>query len=640
MSRQLRARITAAKTVLDSTGAESLIAQTKLQCSAVLEQIQRESLSNEQAAEIGQLIEEVPLAPVYKKVLLDCLGTKGKPHRRKAQDFTCALGFFADLQWKAWLDEKANPLSVRNGLIGQLLQLNCINPTEPTLKLYASLWMLLTEGPTRALIELSSADKCTRRDNFKTEYAKQKTRFVEKTKKEQLPYVEQCWESPSILKLVEPALYERVYGMIGEPVKAPISLDALIQLDASYGCRGEGRDENFPKTDALAVIPSGSSTSSGGDMQQAANFFMEGLTRLGEQQQRMFQMMCEGRDLPGLSIKGQASDRGNRPDRFERQGSMEVQTRTSNALSRRWDSEVGALDDEAIKLPADLEAAARDAAGGVGADLLRLPAPETEVRVPAEAEAPAPEPMGRAPEPVVGPAAPQPVATPAEVPAVPVAVAAQAPRVPTGPVPAPVPAALEPVASPVAARTSHALLGALLDREGEKKRRRITAKTPAPGVVPPVAAADGDTGGVESTPASKKKTKAGTPVSAKHREIEADDGGLVPKVRYMMPKIDIEKTRFQYLGRTGFRGPGESKAFVYNGATKEVVSQAAAEAAAKAWLKDLANALPQKSLSSRLTHFYIFFVFVHIFTLFWKPCPDLGQIPMFQKKYVNICKNL
>ena len=60
MSQQLLDRIAAAKGALENTAPENLIAQSRIQCNAVVEQLQRERLSLERKADLARLIEEVP----------------------------------------------------------------------------------------------------------------------------------------------------------------------------------------------------------------------------------------------------------------------------------------------------------------------------------------------------------------------------------------------------------------------------------------------------------------------------------------------------------------------------------------------------------------------------------------------------
>ena len=80
------------------------------------------------------------------------------------------------------------------------------------------------------------------------------------------------------------------------------------------------------------------------------------------------------------------------------------------------------------------------------------------------------------------------------------------------------------------------------------------------------------TKGEEATPAKKKKKKLDDVESpAKHLE------------RKFPPRLDQETSRSQVLGRTGFKGPGQSVAFQY-GAGKIFPSYKAAMKAAKDWL--------------------------------------------------------
>jgi hypothetical protein len=544
MSRMLLARIAAAKEVLQRSHEDDFAAQSKIQCNAILEQIQREGLQPEQSAELAVLIEEVPFMRVYKTALLEAIGAKGAPisdRRRKQQDFTCALGFFMECQWGVWGAKDCNPLSVRNGIISHLLHLNCVNPNESTMKFFASLWMLLTEGPTRALYELSEADKANRRDSLKQEFHKMKVRSPNSTN---LPYVLECWATPEDLKLEHSELYERVFAQ-GDPVKPPISVDALLQLNLSYGCRGGGKGARGATTALSVVAPTSSRADTpDGSMQQLAGFFMEGLTKMAEQQQKMFQALYQEKEIP------------LRYDRQQGPGTMEVQSHQSNALLKRLNTAEGSLTAH------EQTGQAYAALGDHGAP---MPLPASAQALAALAPAPAPALAGATP----GDGAV--VATPALAPSV----------APPAPAPGPADAIPEdgvvvatPAPVPVAAPSSHGLLGALVEREQDKKRKRIMGKTPDPPRA--VAAAP-----IAATPAKKHKRR--TP-EQEHTPVEA----AAPKgVRFAMPKIDFEGSRHQYLGRTGFRGPGGSTKFIYSGEGKAYDSKGAAKKAATDWLKDI-----------------------------------------------------
>ena len=45
-------------------------------------------------------------------------------------------------------------------------------------------------------------------------------------------------------------------------------------------------------------------------------------------------------------------------------------------------------------------------------------------------------------------------------------------------------------------------------------------------------------------------------------------------VRFAEPNIDLDMTRNQYLGRTGFRGPAQSVSFTFGGANRNMHRQA------------------------------------------------------------------
>ena len=70
----LLARIAVTDQVLQSTHEDNCAAQSKIQCSAMLEQFGREGLQSEQTRELAGLIEEESSSPAYQRALLGTIG--------------------------------------------------------------------------------------------------------------------------------------------------------------------------------------------------------------------------------------------------------------------------------------------------------------------------------------------------------------------------------------------------------------------------------------------------------------------------------------------------------------------------------------------------------------------------------------
>ena len=474
MSRPLRARFESAETVLREAAAadsvDNLVQLAKLQSNAILDQLRQEKLSAEDAAELSVVAQRLCLREPYKRLVLAALGNSVKgPHqgRRALQDYTKGIGFFDEVQWTKLRDEKTNPYAVRDVLVRQLISLGGVNLQEPTFKLFTSLWLLLSDGRVKALLEMPASEKCKRRDEFKKEHLRQKTR-LKKDRLDELArhYFHELPDTPAELKASHPEFYESVFSA-GEPVPIPpIDMVALRDIDASFGCRGDGGAELLPiarsASSTLAVRdsnPSASSSLAGADLHGVMGLLFEGMTKFGEQQQRMMQAMWEGRensrDAAGLRLDISPSALANqaRPGGgASGNGSILRRLNTieegplSEAVARRSEhagSRTAAILDRpptASDTPAILD---RPPPAAPPAAAL------APVGAPAPVEAPAPE---GAPE---GMGAPVPAAAPRRP------VDALAPEVAAAPVGVPPPG--EPLA-----RTALRLLGAVQEREAEK----------------------------------------------------------------------------------------------------------------------------------------------------------------------------
>ena len=73
----------------------------------------------------------------------------------------------------------------------------------------------------------------------------------------------------------------------------------------------------------------------------------------------------------------------------------------------------------------------------------------------------------------------------------------------------------------------------------------------------------------------------------KNRKVDESDKPIIDVsklVRFAEPKYELDITRSQYLGRTGFRGPAQSASFTFGGAKPKYANKSAALAAAKKWV--------------------------------------------------------
>ena len=164
MSRAFRARLSASKAVLEAACSDVERVQiSKIQVLALIDQLNREQLSAETAADLTDAIQHIGFASVYKKMLIDkiekSLRVRPQHGRRELQNYQSVLGFFTQLHWSKMMDAQANAITVRDIIIRHVVALGCVNPSEHTSRLLNSLWILLTEGVDNALYGASTFGK-------------------------------------------------------------------------------------------------------------------------------------------------------------------------------------------------------------------------------------------------------------------------------------------------------------------------------------------------------------------------------------------------------------------------------------------------------------------------------------------------
>lgn len=348
--------------VLDSCPDAERVNMSKIQARAVMELINAEgrSLSAEAAADLAPFILEVPFVDPYKQLILATLEKQmsvlKQCVRRDMQDYTSAANFFAQTHWSKMIQHgNVNSMLVRDTIIRHVVNLGCTNPSEPTSRLFASLWMLLTDGFEKAIVELTVEDKRKKRDSFKHAMKAYVRGLPNDTKNAlALMYLPKLHDSPVCLKAVRPDVYETVFQSIGEPVPVQVDMDELLQVDMSYPCRGSG-----PGTSTAMMLRSAINPMTGqnpmpmtgqNSMNLVVGSLVEGLKNLGSQQQQMIEAML-GQRNEGVKLQI------NTPNWSRRLGAPpdpEVHTSVESRLQMLEDRERGPLVETTVGRPVGL----------------------------------------------------------------------------------------------------------------------------------------------------------------------------------------------------------------------------------------------------------------------------------------------
>ena len=203
--------------------------------------------------------------------------------RAKMQNYMSCLDFYTAREWTSIL---------RNQEVGGEIKLQCIlarifdtggrNLNELSLRRLTSLWLTLTRS-AEELAKLSDLEKQAALKTVKTAYKSALARGAVQcsVSLHDLP------ASPMTLMAQWPEIYQAAYRDGEQPVHCPAEEKNKISVvEMSIRCRGNGS--------ATTTAPIQLSSSSNGmQLQQFANFFMEGMSRMVQNQEKMMTVMMQ-----------------------------------------------------------------------------------------------------------------------------------------------------------------------------------------------------------------------------------------------------------------------------------------------------------------------------------------------------------
>jgi hypothetical protein len=202
----VRSRAGAARLVLQEMAPDTveLLTASALQANALVAILKRQqiqaSLSKEQKASLSEMLIAVPWAPNHLAWCLTALqGKDGGNDRRQQQNFMRFVNYMSEFEWEALLKSGKDFRIVINILLEVLVgRLLCINPTEPTKKLVASIALLAqgSDADAAAAFQHTSMvvdeDKWRMLDHVKREY---KARVKREKKRDNRYRLATTWRS-------------------------------------------------------------------------------------------------------------------------------------------------------------------------------------------------------------------------------------------------------------------------------------------------------------------------------------------------------------------------------------------------------------------------------------------------------------
>jgi hypothetical protein len=245
MSRVLRARLVGAATLLKDTPSSTELAleMSKIQAAAVCEAVSRECdiMPAETKAEIAELIMLVPwCCAAHAKAALESLKSDitAKPKRRENQQWEQIFDFLPSSTWALLLDPLVAAPSKLDVLLLHCIRLGARLPSEGSLKVWASIWMLLSSGSPTEAFALAPSTKLAMYESVKATFRK----MVRKASPIETSDFCIALPMPVHFAKMYPGLFQQVYS--AEPpvpwAEACKVVDArlVLEFNSTYGCRG------------------------------------------------------------------------------------------------------------------------------------------------------------------------------------------------------------------------------------------------------------------------------------------------------------------------------------------------------------------------------------------------------------------
>jgi hypothetical protein len=240
--------------LLDLGGSPRQVAISTIQKTAAQELLSdamaSHRLTGEEIARMSDLILEIQWAPGHAEELLQALSQKTVPKRRKQQDFRAATSYMSHGCWKSFLNPNSD-LNAKADFIANFgADLDCINPTEPTYKRWAS----------ETLVAHFDRDTCRGMQKSSKyavmEHIKKEHKRIVANKPAPPIYLLKLPSDPVSLRDVNPAMFQKLFAHGEEPGSSRLDETLVMALDGSFGCRG-GLSKAPTCTDIVPAMPAG-----------------------------------------------------------------------------------------------------------------------------------------------------------------------------------------------------------------------------------------------------------------------------------------------------------------------------------------------------------------------------------------------
>ena len=236
-------RIGAARLVLsDQAGTAMHKAVSKMQAAALVSMVKTAVLTDDEKADVSSLIVALSwFCPEDCSAVVDAMVAKGSAgeaagkKRRGLQDYTAFLGYGHADFWKLMANPSVPPASKLTSLCQWLLKLGLRLPSEHTIKLVTSFWMMQVHS-AESLATLTVEQKIVYLRHVKVTFDN-----LRKQAGDPHSWIDRLPTEPLEMCQSHPTMFNAAFGEKSLPIVSPVDLSAVVAIDQSYGCRGGAR---------------------------------------------------------------------------------------------------------------------------------------------------------------------------------------------------------------------------------------------------------------------------------------------------------------------------------------------------------------------------------------------------------------
>ena len=273
---RLLRRIGAARVVLEQAKntcrhATLSLVQKEAVVELIADAMANRSLDAQDIALITDRVLEVSWANTHCDEILNAVSSTTKNKRRKGQDYKAAVSYLTQERWDTFMSEDLDLNAKSDHWLEFVSSLDCINPTEPTLKYWTSCTLVANFGKLGCQ-NLSLQSKYALKHYVKTEFDKLTRRKL--LNGQPAVYLQKLPPSPATLQRDEPAMFQRLFSH-GLPVKSRLDQTVILEVDATFQCRG-----GTSKCTTMALAPSPSAEAGMGQMASFIPMLMQGIAQM------------------------------------------------------------------------------------------------------------------------------------------------------------------------------------------------------------------------------------------------------------------------------------------------------------------------------------------------------------------------